>query len=102
MVDLRRDLDADGQSEATVMSAIAREFSHAETAFVYTATAPDHDVRLRFFNARKEAPVVGHATIAAHAVLLALARRRAAPVPPGHGGTGIIEVRASPSKSESA
>ena len=37
--------------------------------------AADHDLRLRFFNARKEAPFVGHATIAAHAVLLAFGRR---------------------------
>ena len=67
-------LDADGQSDA-VMASIAREFSHAEVAFVSAATAPDHDLRLRFFNARKEAPFVGHATLAAHAVLLALGRR---------------------------
>src|SRR5450432_772223 len=67
-------LDADGQNEATLL-AVAREFSHAEVAFVFAADAADHDVRLRFFNARKEAPFVGHATLAAHAVLLALGRR---------------------------
>src|SRR6266436_6412191 len=85
-------LDADGQSDATLL-AVAREFSHAEVAFVLAASGPDHDVRLRFFNARKEAPFVGHATVAAHAVLLALGRRG-----PGayrqHSGTGIIEVTA--------
>ena len=85
-------LDADGQSDATMMS-VAREFAHAEVAFVLAATAPDHDVRLRFFNARKEVPFVGHATIAAHAVLLALGRRAHGPVRQ-HSGTGIIEVRA--------
>ena len=85
-------LDADGQSDATMMS-VAREFAHAEVAFVLAATAPDHDVRLRFFNARKEVPFVGHATIAAHAVLLALGRRSHGPVRQ-HSGTGIIEVRA--------
>ncbi len=85
-------LDADGCGEAE-LKAIAREFPHAEVAFVLAAAAPDHDVRLRFFNARKEAPFVGHATIAAHAVLLALGRR-------GRGvwrqssGTGIVEVTA--------
>lgn len=85
-------LDADGQSDATLMS-VAREFPHAETAFVFAAGGPDHDVRLRFFNARKEAPFVGHATVAAHAVLLALGRR-------GTGlcrqfsGSEIIEVAA--------
>ncbi len=83
-------LDADGQSDATLMS-IAREFAHAEAAFVSAATAPDHDVRLRFFNSRKEAPFVGHATIAAHAVLLALGRRGVG-VWRQHSGTGIVEV----------
>jgi PhzF family phenazine biosynthesis protein len=85
-------LDADAQSDATLQS-VAREFSHAEVAFVGAANAADHDVRLRFFNARKEAPFVGHATIAAHAVLLAVGRRK-----PGvwrqHSGTGIIPVSA--------
>ncbi len=85
-------LDADGQSDAT-LSAVAREFSHAEVAFVFAANGPDHDVRLRFFNARKEAPFVGHATVAAHAVLLALGRRSAGTYRQ-HSGTGIIEVAA--------
>jgi PhzF family phenazine biosynthesis protein len=83
-------LDADGQSDATLL-AVAREFSHAEVAFVLAANGPDHDVRLRFFNARKESPFVGHATIAAHAVLLALGRRGAG-VCRQHSGTGIIDV----------
>src|SRR6202790_2953640 len=84
-------LDADGQTDATLMW-IAREFTQAEVAFVAAATSGDHDIRLRFFNSRKEAPFVGHATVAAHAVLLAIGRG-------GHGlirqhsGTGIIEVR---------
>ena len=85
-------LDADGQSDATLL-AVAREFSHAEVAFVFAANGPDHDVRLRFFNARKEAPFVGHATVAAHAVLLTLGRRGAG-VCRQHSGTGIIEVTA--------
>jgi len=85
-------LDADGQSDATLL-AVAREFSHAEAAFVFAANAADHDVRLRFFNARKEAPFVGHATVAAHTVLLALGRRGNG-VCRQHSGTGIIEVAA--------
>ena len=89
-------LDADGQSDATMMS-VAREFAHAEVAFVLAATAPDHDLRLRFFNSRKEAPFVGHATIAAHAVLLALGRRVHGLVRQ-HSGTGILEVRAHESE----
>lgn len=85
-------LDAEGQSDAT-LSAVAREFSHAEVAFVFAASGPDYDVRLRFFNARKEAPFVGHATVAAHAVLLALGRRGEGTCRQ-HSGTGIIEVLA--------
>src|ERR1700720_222578 len=85
-------LDADGQSDATLL-AIAREFSHAEVAFVFAATGADHDVRLRFFNARKELPFVGHATIAAHAVLLTLGRRNIG-ICRQRSGTGIIEVSA--------
>ena len=85
-------LDADGQKEAT-LPAVAREFSHAEVAFVFAANAADHDVRLRFFNARKEAPFVGHATVGAHAVLLALGRRTVG-VCRQHCGIGIIDVSA--------
>ena len=85
-------LDAEGQSDATLL-AVAREFSHAEVAFVFAATGPDYDVRLRFFNARKEAPFVGHATVAAHAVLLALGRRGEGRYRQ-HSGTGIIDVSA--------
>lgn len=84
-------LDADGIGDAT-LAAIAREFCQAEVAFVSAATAADHDVRLRFFNTRKESPFVGHATIAAHAVLLAVGRRSSGVVRQ-HSGTGIIEVR---------
>lgn len=93
-------LDADGQSDATLL-AVAREFSHAEVAFVFAATGPDHDVRLRFFNARKEAPFVGHATIAAHTVLLALGRRSSG-VWRQHSGTGVIEVTATAPASAAA
>jgi PhzF family phenazine biosynthesis protein len=85
-------LDADGLNEATLLS-IAGEFSHAEVAFVFAANAVDHDVRLRFFNARKEAPFVGHATVAAHVVLLTLGRRTVG-ICRQHSGTGIIEVGA--------
>ena len=85
-------IDADGIDDAA-LPLIAREFPHAEVAFVYAATGADHDVRLRFFSARKEAPFVGHATIAAHRVLLDLGRRGLGPCRQ-HSGTGIIEVAA--------
>jgi PhzF family phenazine biosynthesis protein len=84
-------LDADGHSDA-MLAAIGREFPQAETAFVLAATAPDHDVRLRFFNARQEAAFVGHATIAAHAVLLAVNRRDFGTTRQ-LSGTGIIAVQ---------
>jgi PhzF family phenazine biosynthesis protein len=90
-------LDADGQSDATLL-AVAREYSHAEVAFVFAANSADHDLRLRFFNSRKEAPFVGHATVAAHTVLLTLGRRGNG-VCRQHSGTGIIEVTA---RAESA
>ncbi len=85
-------LDADGLGDEAML-AIAREFANAEVAFVLPATGADHDLRLRFFNARKEAPFVGHATLAAHTVLLALGRRGMGVVRQ-HSGTGIIEVKA--------
>ena len=58
------------------------------------ASGTDHDLRVRFFNTRKEAPFVGHATIAAHAVLLALGRRDLGVVRQA-SGTGIVEVHAA-------
>ncbi len=63
-------LGVDGQS-AALLAALAREFPHAEVAFVLPPTGTDHDLTVRFFNARKEAPFVGHARLAVHAVLLA-------------------------------
>ncbi|GAC1667727.1 MAG: PhzF family isomerase [Steroidobacteraceae bacterium] len=93
-------LDADGQSDATLL-AVAREFSHAEVAFVLAADRADHDVRLRFFNARKETPFIGHATVAAHAVLLALGRRSIGTCRQ-HSGTGIIEVAAHAESTHAA
>lgn len=92
-------LDADGQSDATLL-AVAREFSHAEVAFVLASNGPDHDFRLRFFNARKEAPFVGHATVAAHAVLFALGRRNSG-ASRQHSGTGIVDVTVRTGKAAS-
>lgn len=85
-------LDADGAAEG-LLAQIAREYSHAEAAFVSAGGAADHDFTLRFFNARKEAPFVGHATVAAHAVLLACGRRSLGTCRQ-RSGTGIIEVTA--------
>jgi PhzF family phenazine biosynthesis protein len=85
-------LDAERLSDEQYAQ-IAREFAHAETAFVLPATGDDHDISVRFFNARKEAKFVGHATLAVHHVLLALGLR-------GYGVNrqktqqGIIDVTA--------
>jgi len=82
-------LDAEQLSDAE-MQAIARELNNGDTAFVLPATTADHDLAVRFFTPRKEAPFVGHATLAVHAVLSRLApktlRRQS-------GRTGIVEVR---------
>jgi PhzF family phenazine biosynthesis protein len=85
-------LDAQELSDPEMQS-IARELNNGDTAFVLPATGPDHDIKVRFFTPRKEAPFVGHATLAAHAVL---ARGSPLPVRRQQGGTGIVEVRALP------
>jgi PhzF family phenazine biosynthesis protein len=87
-------LDAELLSE-TQMQAIARELNNGDTAFVLPATAADHDIGVRFFTPRKEAPFVGHATLAVHAVLAqsmpqALRRQK--------GRTGIVAVQSLPDR----
>ncbi len=64
-------LDADALSGED-MQALARELNNGDTAFVLQPDADDHDLRVRFFTPRREAAFVGHATLAAHAVLQAL------------------------------
>lgn len=59
--------DADGLTDYQ-MQAIARELNNAETAFILSPTAADHDVRIRFFTPAMEVPSCGHATISAHYV----------------------------------
>ena len=54
---------------ADEMQLIARELNNGDTAFVGGASGDDHDVSIRFFTPRAEAAFVGHATLAAHAVL---------------------------------
>ncbi|HYP81609.1 MAG TPA: PhzF family phenazine biosynthesis isomerase [Steroidobacteraceae bacterium] len=83
-------LDAE-QLEESEMQAIARELNNGDTAFVLPAAGGDHDLVVRFFTPRKEAPFVGHATLAAHAVLSRIAPR---PLRRQSGRTGIVEVRA--------
>src|SRR3546814_9162756 len=58
------DLDDD------TMQAIARWTRLPETTFVFPATTPDADYRLRIFSPRHEVPFAGHPSVGtAHAVL---------------------------------
>ncbi len=59
--------NADGLTDSQ-MQAIARELNNSETAFILEPTAPDHDVRVRFFTPAMEVPTCGHATVSAHFV----------------------------------
>lgn len=59
--------NADGLTDSQ-MQAIARELNNAETAFILSPAAPDHDVWIRFFTPTTEVPSCGHATISAHYV----------------------------------
>ena len=82
-------LDAERLDERE-MQAIARELNNGDTAFVLPPTTAEHDLVVRFFTPRKEAPFVGHATLAVHAVLSRIAPR---PLRRQSGRTGIVEVR---------
>lgn len=73
------------------MQAIARELNNGDTAFVLPPTADGEDLHVRFFTPRKEAPFVGHATLAAHAVLQ---REQHQPVRRQGSRTGVVEVHA--------
>jgi trans-2,3-dihydro-3-hydroxyanthranilate isomerase len=61
-------LDAEGLATAA-MQAIAREFNHPETVFVFAPTDPAHRARVRIFTPARELPFAGHPTVGA-AVLL--------------------------------
>ena len=59
--------NAEGLTEAQML-AIARELNNSETAFVFPAQGPDHDIHVRFFTPTMEVPLCGHATMATHYV----------------------------------
>ena len=63
-------LDPDGLDGAT-MQAVAREFNHPETVFVFAPENPAHRARLRIFTPARELQFAGHPTVGT-AVLLAL------------------------------
>src|SRR5262249_8149905 len=51
------------------MQAIAREFNHPETVFVFAPVDPAHRARVRIFTPARELPFAGHPTVGT-AVLL--------------------------------
>lgn len=62
-------LDSEGLSDKD-MQAIARWTGLPETTFVFPATAPEADYRLRMFSPQAEVPFAGHPSVGtAHAVL---------------------------------
>ena len=79
--------------DAAAMQRLASEHHQSEWVFVLPATTTDADLDVRFFGPRKEMPFVGHATLAAHAVLAQLDPR---PLRRQRGNTGIVEVRSHP------
>jgi PhzF family phenazine biosynthesis protein len=81
-------LEADALSDRD-MQALARELNNGDTAFLLRPDAPDHDLRVRFFTPRREAAFVGHATLAAHAVLASL---QLAPRRRQKQQSGLVEV----------
>jgi len=63
-------LDSDGL-ETQAMQAVAREFNHPETVFVFPPEHSAHRARVRIFTPARELPFAGHPTVGT-AVLLGL------------------------------
>jgi len=80
--------DARALNEAE-MQALARELGGVDVAFVLPPDSGDHDLQLRFFTPRAQTGFVGHATIAAHAVLEALGLP---PCPRQRQRGGVVEI----------
>ena len=81
-------LDAE-RLDDEAMQAIAREFNHPETVFVFPPSDPDRRARVRIFTPARELPFAGHPTVGT-AVLLAL--RDGAPA----GGELVLEESIGP------
>src|SRR5260370_34509365 len=60
--------EAEGLS-ADAMQAIAREFNHPETVFVFAPADLGHRARLRIFTPARELPFAGHPTVGAAGLL---------------------------------
>jgi PhzF family phenazine biosynthesis protein len=81
-------LDAAGLPERE-MHALSRELGSADTAFVLPPDGTDHDLQVRFLTPRGEAPFIGHATLAVHAVLASV---QEPPRPRQKHPGGIVQV----------
>jgi trans-2,3-dihydro-3-hydroxyanthranilate isomerase len=68
--------------DTAAMQAIAREFNHPETVFVFPPAATAHRARVRIFTPARELPFAGHPTVGT-AVLLGLRDGAAA-------GSGLV------------
>ena len=64
-------LDAEALGDHQMQS-LTRELGGVDVAIVLPPDGADHDLRVRFFTPRAETGLVGHATVAVHAVLDAL------------------------------
>src|SRR5262245_25463375 len=73
-----------GGLDTAAMQAIAREFNHPETVFVFPPADPAHRARVRIFTPTRELPFAGHPTVGT-AVLLGLRDGAAA------GGEIVLE-----------
>jgi PhzF family phenazine biosynthesis protein len=78
--------------DAATLQALTRELGHADSAFVFAADAPDHDLLVRFFTPRGETSFIGHATLAVHAALQALAPVAGTRTRRQKQQSGIVEV----------
>jgi PhzF family phenazine biosynthesis protein len=87
-------LNADSLEDAEML-AIARELNNADTAFILSPDAEDHDVRARFFTPRTEVGFVGHATVAAHYVLSRRAGSESRRRQKSRAGIVSVEIRGS-------
>ncbi|MFT3755110.1 MAG: PhzF family phenazine biosynthesis protein [Pseudoxanthomonas sp.] len=86
-------LDSEGLDDAT-MQAIARWTGLPETTFVFPATTPDADYRLRMFSPQAEVPFAGHPSVGtAHAVIEACIATPRDGVLKQEGIAGIFPLR---------
>src|SRR5215467_13713415 len=65
--------DADGLDTET-MQRIAREMNLSETTFVWPASGPEADFRVRIFTPGDELPFAGHPVVGTHWLLANLGR----------------------------